>query len=590
MNDARSKSRPNGHRIRAMVVGLLATMAAGCSSTDKAGPPPLDVSTRVETATGPVVGYVSDRGVKTWLGIPYAQPPVGDLRWRPTRPVHAWSEPLASNEHPEWCTQVTTALDELEGIDKGQILGSEDCLYLSIYAPADATPNSALPVMFWIHGGSNMWGRAEQYDPSELARRENVVVVVAQYRVGPLGYFQHPALRDEADGVAAGAANFAVLDLIEALRWTRSNAGVFGGDSDNVTIFGESAGGQNVYALIVSPLSEGLFDKAITQSGIPQSTPVQWAMEGHEGVENPYPEAAKKITGSREPTARQLRSVSAEKIWQAYLSDGEREGSPTMVDDGVTIPADGIRASLARSLVARDIPIIMGSNEEEAKYLLAFDPEYTKKRLGFIITPRDRDLYDAASEYLSGAWRATTINAPARDVVRAGAGEVYSYRFDWDGQGSYWFSDVSYLLGSSHMVEIPFVFGMFDNFLGSLGGMMFQSDTSDDRAVLSREMMHYWGNFARTGAPGDTPAAWPALTPETAQRTMIFDTPDDEGTRLGTDATTVDQIIEAVRTDPRLDADGRRCKIAASLGHIFGPAEPRFAALADSVCGMSQDR
>lgn len=583
MNDARSKSRPNGHPIRALFVGLLATLAAGCSSTDKAGPPPLDIATRVETATGPVVGYVSDRGVKTWLGIPYAQPPVGDLRWRPTRPVHAWRDPLASNKHPAWCTQVTTALDELEGIDKGQILGSEDCLYLSVYAPADATPNGALPVMFWIHGGSNMWGRAEQYDPSELARRENVVVVVAQYRVGPLGYFQHPALRDAADGAAAGSANFAILDLIEALRWTRSNAGVFGGDSDNVTIFGESAGGQNVYALIVSPLSEGLFDKAITQSGIPQSTPLQWAMQGHKGVENPYPEAAQEITGSPEPTARELRSVSAERIWRTYLSDGAREGSPTMVDDGVTIPADGIRASLARSLVARDIPLIMGSNKEEAKYLLAFDPEYTKKRLGFIITPRDKDLYDAASEYLSGAWRATTINAPARDLVQAGATDVRSYRFDWDGQGSYWFSDVSYLLGSSHMVEIPFVLGMFDNFLGSLGGMMFQSGTRDDRAVLSRDMMRYWGNFARTGNPGSTPAAWPALTPETVQRTMIFDTPDDEGTRLGADATTVDQIVEAVRTDPRLDGDRRRCKVAATLDQIFGTADPRFAELAASI-------
>ena len=568
---------------RTLYPALLATLLLGCGLNAPPGPISPDASTLVETATGPVVGYLDD-GVRVWLGIPYAQPPVGNLRWRATRKIGAWSEPLSATEHPQWCSQVTTGLDELEGIDKGQIMGSEDCLYLSVYAPEGAGAQGDLPIMFWIHGGSNMWGRAEQYDPSELARRENVIVVVAQYRVGPLGFFHHDSLRDEDDGAAAGAANFALLDLIEALRWTKASASAFGGDPDNVTIFGESAGALNVYALIVSPLTEGLFQRAIAQSGNPSSMPLDLAVNGGDGIANPYAEAASEIAGTPDPTAEQLRAVSVDRVWQTYLTGEEREGSPTMVDDGVTIPADGIRANLAHALASRNIALIMGSNEEEAKYLLAFNPEYTTRRFGFVITPRDADFYDAAAEYLSGAWRAVAVNSPAEDFAQAGVENVRSYRFDWDGQGSYWFSDVSYLLGSSHMVEIPFVLGMFDNFLGRLGPMMFHDDTLDARTDLSREMMAYWANFARTGAPGDDPAAWPALERGSAQRTMIFDTADDGGVRLGEDTTSVAQIVAAVRTDPRLDGEGQRCTVATALRQIFGLDDQRFVDLAGSVC------
>jgi para-nitrobenzyl esterase len=195
--------------------------------------------TLVRTDAGAYVGGISENKARTWLGIPYAKPPIGDLRWRATEPLPYQDSTRTALQHANWCPQLTNGLDGLFGIPKGELRGNEDCLYLDIYAPSDATSRSNLPVMFWIHGGSNVWGRTAQYDGSALAQSENVIVVVVQYRLGPLGWFAHPALED-------GIANFALLDLVQALKWTRQNIRNFGGDPDAVTLFGESAGANNV--------------------------------------------------------------------------------------------------------------------------------------------------------------------------------------------------------------------------------------------------------------------------------------------------------------------------------------------------------
>lgn len=571
---------------RFALAGVLALLAVACSDGGEEGPAPPAEDTRVTVTGGPVVGIRTEGGGKAWLGLPYAAPPVEDLRWRAPRPASGWSEERIANRHPSWCPQITTALDGLEDIEPGQILGDEDCLYLSVYAPGDAEPDSELPVMVWIHGGSNVWGRAQQYDPSALAETENVVVVVVQYRLGPLGFFTHDSLRDGSEGELDGAANFAILDLIEALGWVRENAAAFGGDSGNVTLFGESAGAQNIYALMVSPLSQGLFEKAIAQSGNPRSIPLDHAAEGHEGIANPFNKAATKMAGSANPTAGQLRALSAREVLSAYLSGTDREDTPVMIADGVTVPADGIRANLVASVKDRGIPLIMGSNREEAKYLLAFNPDFTTKKLGFIITPKDEDYYDAASDYLSKSWRAITLNDPAADLARSGAEDVYSFRFDWAGQGSFWLSDVSYLIGSSHMVEIPFIHGSFDNFLGTFGEMMFQGGDADTRTALSRDMMAYWGNFARTGSPGAGPSGvmWESLSPRRPAATILLDASDAKGIRMGSDTSTVESVLAELSTDPRLASDGRRCTVAEALSQIFGTTDARFLKAATTLC------
>jgi len=382
------------------------------------------------------------------------------------------------------------------------------------------------------------------------------------------------------------SGNAGQLDLICALEWVRDHIAAFGGDPGNVTLFGESAGAQNIYALIVSPLSEGLFERAIVQSGNPGSTPMDQAVEGGPQAANPFNGIVEAMTGTSDPTAQQLRALSTEDVLGAILNGTERKDSPTMVDDGVTIPSDGIAANLAPALKERAVPIIMGSNREEAKYLLAFNPQFTKKRLGFIIVPKDKGFYDAASEYLSGTWRALTLNEPAAALAEAGVEDVYTYRFDWNGQGSFWFSDVSYLIGSSHMVEIPFVFGAFDHFLGTFGEMMFDKDNAKEREALAEEMMTYWTNFARHGDPGAGISGpdWPSLTPGSASSTLVFDGGGDARIRVEDDETSVGEIVSAVRSDRRLAGDGQRCAVASALAMIFGPMDERLSGLKTDAC------
>ena len=229
-------------------------------------PPPAphsDPITKRTIASGDVVGFVGAHGSHVWLGIPYAAPPTGALRWRAPRdrsPGRAAREALAFGAR---CPQYASPLEATR--EPGSVLGSEDCLTLNVWAPPGAA-RERLPVMFWIHGGGNVQGGSDFYDGAALAVRQNVVVVSANYRLGPFGWLRHAALREGATYEDA-SGNFGTLDLIHALRWVRANAGAFGGNPESITIFGESAGGRNVVSLLSSPLARGLFHGAIVQSG-----------------------------------------------------------------------------------------------------------------------------------------------------------------------------------------------------------------------------------------------------------------------------------------------------------------------------------
>src|SRR5579862_2047693 len=213
-------------------------------------------------AQGRITGTQS-ASVRAWLGIPYATPPVGDLRWRAPRPPASWEGVRAMDRYGAACMQ-PTGLANLQGLPPM----SEDCLTLNIWAPAQ--PEKA-PVMLWIHGGAFVEGSGAlaAYAGTELAR-QGVVVVTINYRLGDFGLFAHPALNHEA--VAEPSANFGFMDQVAALRWVKQNIAAFGGDPGNVTIFGESAGGASVNFLMVSPEARGLFHRAIAESGGGQST------------------------------------------------------------------------------------------------------------------------------------------------------------------------------------------------------------------------------------------------------------------------------------------------------------------------------
>lgn len=535
------------------------SLVAACSS-DSPEPRVAAPETRLElTGQGDVIGYVAPEGAHVWLGLPYAAPPVGDLRWRAPRPAARWDGEREAIEHASRCPQITNVLDEPEGLEPGILTGSEDCLYLDIYAPPNA---DNLPVMVWIHGGSNVWGRSSEYDGSQLAMDQNVIIVAVQYRLGPLGFMSAHALRDSAETDLDRAANFALLDLIESLHWVQAHAEDFGGDPDRVTIFGESAGGHNVAALLTSPPAAGLFQRAIIQSGS-AATVTRYEAEGLSGnLDNPSSIVLSEIAGGR-LTGEALRAASLERVFDAYdLSAGSHYELPRMIEDGLTVPEGGIRAALSNPATFNAVPVITGTNRDEMRLFNALNPELSSRALGIFIRPRNRDYFAALSDYQSAMWSVGAVDDLATEMVAGGHEDVWAYRFDWDEGGSNLIVDSSFMLGAAHAMEIPFVFNRFELF-GRLDPILFNRRNAEGRAALAAQMGQHWADFARTGTPG---SSWPRWGEEGAR--MRFDTPADDGPEVITGRKGVADIARALRTDGRLDA-AERCVVAEALADRF---------------------
>ncbi len=544
----------------AAALGALALTA--CESEPAPTPPTADPALTRAVTGGEITGYVdADTGAHVWLGTPFAASAGGDNRWRAPQAVEPWTGARETIDHAPPCPQITNALNaEATGTEPGQLTGSEDCLYLDVYAPASEAGDDSdgpLPVMMWIHGGANVWGAANQYDGAQLAEDQNVVVVVVQYRLGPLGFFSHPALDGGPD--QAGPANFALLDQIAALEWVRDNAATFGGDPENVTIFGESAGGHNVAGLLASPLAAGLFHRAIIQSGLTDVVSLADARDGSDVAAIP---ASRRFTGADDPGAAELRAASLQAVYDAYTGDEGLRDMPRMIADGVTIPEDGLITALSSPSTFNAVPVITGTNKDEMKLFNVFDPDLSARWFGVIIRTPEPDFFEAASEYQSRLWRALAVDEVAQTLTEGGHEEVYAYRFDWDEGGSMAFMDLGRLLGAAHAMEIPFVFNHFD-FFGRLDSALFNDENAQGRQAVAESMGAYWAEFARTGDPASAGGPdWPVW--ESAGRLMRFDTPSDGGIEVIEGRETLEAIAEDLSEDERLTAE-QRCFIFERL-------------------------
>ncbi len=522
-----------------------------------------DPATARDTAHGTVTGFTrTDQGVHVWRGVPFAAAPVGDLRWRAPRPAQDWDGVRETLHHPDPCAQIANALSaEASGARAGDLVGAEDCLYLNIYAPAGAGPEDAgRPVMVWIHGGANVWGHASQYDGGQLAADQDVVVVVAQYRLGPLGFFAHPALMADAQTPDDAAGNFALLDLIAALDWVQANIAQFGGDAGRVTIFGESAGGHNVAGLMAAPQAAGLFHRAIIQSGSFDSVPLEAAQSGGR---NTALEAGARMAGG-EAEAGALRAAALGDVYAAFGGDAGLRTLPRMIADGVTVPRDGLASAFTRPDGFNAVPLITGVTRDEMKLFNAFNETLTRRRLGFLVSPRDPEFYDAINEYQSRVWRVRAVDNAAAKLRAAGHEAVWAYRFDWDEAGSFLTMDLSRVLGAAHAMEIPFVFNHFD-FFGRLDSLIFNRSNRAGREALAGSMGAYWAAFARDGDPGDAGGLdWPAMSSQDGPL-MRFDSPEGGGPELIRGADSIARITADIAADPRLDA-AQRCQIARAIG------------------------
>ncbi|MBI1391573.1 MAG: carboxylesterase family protein [Alphaproteobacteria bacterium] len=551
---------------KALAVVAACLFVAACSSSKsiddlaKVGAP--DAATMVSVAQGELVGLTTARGAKAWLGVPFAKAPAGDLRFRAPRPPEPWSGVMEATSFGHRCPQMTNGLNQSEGVAPGLRVGDEDCLRLNVFAPADG--GEGLPVMVWIHGGGNVWGRASAYDPSDLVMNENVIVVTTQYRLGPLGWFASEALRDAAgasDEPLDASANFGTLDLVASLRWVRDNVAAFGGDPGNVTIFGESAGGHNVVTLLAAPQAAGLFHRAVIQSGSFDSVSVAEAENGGQDLINPSTEVMARLGAA---SAGDLRNLSLDELFSAFgfEENGGFLDLPKIITGDPALPTPTLREAFDDIATFNATPIITGTNRDEMKLFQALDPELVNAWLRFIIIPKDQDFYDALSDYQSRLWRVRSVDDPASRMARAGHGDVWAYRFDWDEAGKFLLTDFSTLFGAAHAFEIPFVMGNFE-FLGPADRFVFAKETKESREDLSRAMQRYWAAFARTGAPGE--AGGPAWRPYADGASLMrFDSRNDGGVEVVNDADSLGGLLEDLSADPRLDG-GERCRIAEAL-------------------------
>ncbi len=572
-------------------------MSAGCAHEERE-PRALDSASHRVTSSGAVVGYVGQYGNHAWLGIPFAAPPVGALRWRAPQPPQSWSGTREAIEFGSPCTQFASPLGGVKG-RAGEPVGSEDCLYLNVYAPrvaeSDVPKNDArLPVMVWIHGGGNSIGEGGFYNGGNLAATDKLVVITINYRLGPFGWFRHPALRGAGTTDLDRSGNFGTLDLFRALQWTRDNVATFGGDPHNVTIFGESAGGTNVFTLLLSPQANGLFQRAIVESGGLQLSDV---IEAEHFSDDPEPGAA---NSSNEALLRlliadgQATDRASAKARLAGMSDVDVErylrgqtslsilktytparglgmiDMPKVFRDGVVLPTDDPMQCFARGGY-NQVPVILGTNRDENKLFMFGDPARVRRILWLIPRLRDEQHYILSAEYLAKMWKATGADEPAWQMRASQGPSVFVYRFDWDEEPHMLGADLSVMLGAAHGFEIPFVFGHFN--LGREGNQLFTKDNEPGRLALSAQMRSYWAEFAYRGAPGrgrdgqqPTWAAWDDGS-ATSAKFIVLDTPASGGVHMSPDFVTQASVLTAVDNDPRLPTQKDKCRIFRELAN-----------------------
>ena len=513
------------HRIPLVLCGMLVVSA--CGAGDGGEPAGESLGPIVETGPGTLEGehVAADDGVLVFRGVPYAEAPVGENRWRAPVAQSSWEGTRSATTFGPACWQRLTPESSI--YTRGDLDRDEDCLYLNVWTAAEQA-SEARPVMVWFHGGGHTggWGSAKIFDGTALANK-GVVLVTINYRLGPFGFLAHPALTAESPHASSG--NYGLLDKVAALEWVRDNIAAFGGDPGNVTIFGQSAGSWSVCYLTASPLAAGLFHKAIGHSGgcfrggRPDLTAAQeagLAAAAELGVER---DDAGALTA--------LRALDAEAVLDSDLGSGA-------IVDGWFMPRPA--PAIFEAGEHNDVPVIVGALANEGTTLYAGMPERTETELVSMLREQYGDHADALLAAYepevekSTKWGAQAIQADRSFVwemrawaraVEAADADAYLYFFSQappvfriyvperaaiempdgpDGYGAYHSGDLAYAFGNTRIVGLGW---------------------TDWDHEISHAMTQYWVNFARTGDPnGDGLATWPR-----------YETATDEWLEFGSD-------------------------------------------------------
>ena len=589
---------PVPRRFALLPLALAIAAALCCGRGPAPAPPAPEPTSERSIGQGRLVGFVSEDGAHVWRGIPFAKPPLGELRWRAPLAPEPWQGRLEALRQGSACVQFAGPGGGADGAKAGEPTGSEDCLRLNIHAPRfepESVPRgrARLPVMVWIHGGGNSVGSSAVYDGSRLALAHGMIVVTVHYRVGVFGWFAHPALRVPGTSADDRSGNYGTLDLVRALAWVQQNIEAFGGDPDRVTVFGESAGGTNVFSLLLSPRAAGLFHRAISQSGgawtysmAEAENPIDAPEPGHElssseiterllvhdGRASDREQARSELAGmSDHELAAYLRGKSARELL-AVIDAGKLGGMysiPTLLRDGTVLPEAEPSEVFAHADRYNAVPVILGTNRDEDKLFLLFSSPAVTRLFGLPLWLGDEDLYDATAEYQTLIWKATGVDEPAAAMRAAQGPSVFAYRFDWDDEPTVLWLDFSKLLGAAHAIELPFVFGYQS--LGPATRFVFDESKRAGNAELSRRMMSYWAHFAHTGDPGrgrdGNQLRWEPWSNagEAAAKYMVFDSQEGGGLRMASETVPRDQVIARVVGDSRFPSWRERCAVFRSF-------------------------
>ena len=584
-------------KIKISIISLL--IIVGCGQT-------IDQDSLRNTQEGLVIGMEGENNTFAWKGIPFAKPPIGELRWKAPQDASAWNGTLEAIEFKSACFQGSSMI---QGDSEGKWSGNEDCLYLNVWTPQlteDQLENNQekLPVMMWIHGGGNTTGSAHVYDPSLLVSKHNVVVVTIHYRMGPLGWFRHPALETPDSSRADISGNYGTLDTIKALEWINKNIKYFGGDPGNVTVFGESAGGHNAAAIFASPLAEGLYHKVIVQSGIMSSSSIEAAesylpesgiapsrsgLEAFNHILVANKSAANLIEAKKiqdEMTLEEIRTILYEQSPDVLLQSSfdarpKRGGMTRVFPDGHVILKGGIEEAFNNSSLRR-VPIISGTNKDENKFFNALNRNFVKwgpatglyKTVGVDEMPLeiiDPEYYDAISFYGSSFWKQRAVDTPARKLIQSGHTDTYAYRFDWDELSTINDIDLSKLIGAAHALEILFVFGTFDSFI--VKNFLFGDDAYPAGKKLSEQIQSYWAEFAYTGNPGrgreGNLPLWTSWSNQEGDKYLVLDSENDKGVFMSDIEYTQDYLLNRIASDSRLN-NKEKCETLFGLSYGDG--------------------
>ena len=584
-------------KIKISIISLL--IIVGCGQT-------IDQDSLRNTQEGLVIGMEGENNTFAWKGIPFAKPPIGELRWKAPQDASAWNGTLEAIEFKSACFQGSSMI---QGDSEGKWSGNEDCLYLNVWTPQlteDQLENNQekLPVMMWIHGGGNTTGSAHVYDPSLLVSKHNVVVVTIHYRMGPLGWFRHPALETPDSSRADISGNYGTLDTIKALEWINKNIKYFGGDPGNVTVFGESAGGHNAAAIFASPLAEGLYHKVIVQSGIMSSSSIEAAesylpesgiapsrsgLEAFNHILVANKSASNLIEAKKiqdEMTPEEIRTILYEQSPDVLLQSSfdarpKRGGMTRVFPDGHVILKGGIEEAFNNSSLRR-VPIISGTNKDENKFFNALNRNFVKwgpatglyKTVGVDEMPLeiiDPEYYDAISFYGSSFWKQRAVDTPARKLIQSGHTDTYAYRFDWDELSTINDIDLSKLIGAAHALEILFVFGTFDSFI--VKNFLFGDDAYPAGKKLSEQIQSYWAEFAYTGNPGrgreGNLPLWTSWSNQEGDKYLVLDSENDKGVFMSDIEYTQDYLLNRIASDSRLN-NKEKCETLFGLSYGDG--------------------